>query len=60
VEKVSGRFRDARKYFSPSVYRGLVKIQDNLSQKRDKPPLTGEREIWHNTHRFQEEGALSR
>ena len=38
AKKVSGRFRDARKYFSPSVYRGLVKIRDNLSQKIwDKP-----------------------
>ena len=41
VKKVSGRFRDARKYFSPSVYRGLVKIWDNLSQKIwDKPAET--------------------
>ena len=38
VKKVSGRFRAARKYFSPCVYRGLVKIRDNLSQKIwDKP-----------------------
>ena len=38
VKKVSGCFPDARKYFLPSVYRGLVKIWDNLSQEIwDKP-----------------------